>query len=114
MGAAVKGAWAEDAALRHLRARGYRLVARNRRTPYGEVDLWMEDRGVPVFVEVKQRRDARFGEPLEAITPWKLERIKKSAVFLLGRDDRPFRVEAVLVFGGRHRYRIEHRTIELI
>ena len=110
----MKGGWAEEVALRHLLAKGYRLVAKNRRTPFGEVDLWMEDRGTPVFVEVKQRRSGRFGEPLEAITPWKLARIQKSALFLLGRDDRPFRVEAVLVHGTPARHRVEHRVLELL
>ena len=110
----MKGAWAEEVALRYLLKKGYRLIARNRRTPYGEIDLWMEKEGVPVFIEVKQRRDARFGDPLEAIAPWKLERIKKSAVFLLGRDDRPFSVEAVLVYGDPTRHRVEHRPIELL
>jgi len=110
----MKGAWAEEVALRLLLAKGYRLVARNRRTPFGEIDLWMEKGGVPVFVEVKQRKDARFGSPLEAITPAKLERIKKSAVFLLGRDDRPFRVEAVLISGTPGRFRAEHVELELL
>ena len=110
----MKGGWAEEAALRYLLAKGYRLVARNRRTPFGEIDLWMEEGGTPVFVEVKQRRSGRFGDPLEAITPAKLARIQKSAVFLLGRDDRPFRVEAVLVYGTPGRHRIEHRVLELL
>jgi len=109
----MKGAWAEEEALRFLLKKGYRLVARNRRTPFGEIDLWMEKDGVPVFVEVKQRKSARFGDPLEAITPWKLERIKKSALFLLGRDDVPFRVEAVLVYGGRGRHYVKHLELEL-
>ena len=110
----MKGGWAEDAALRFLLAKGYRLRARRRRTPFGEVDLWMEDRGTPVFVEVKQRAGPGFGSPLEAITPAKLRRIQKSALFLLGRDDRPFRVEAVLVYGTPARHRIEHRVLELL
>ncbi len=110
----MKGGWAEDAALRFLLAKGYRLRARRRRTPYGEIDLWMEDRGTPVFVEVKQRASERFGGPLEALIPAKLRRIKKSALFLLGRDDLPFRVEAVLVYGGPARHRIEHRVLELL
>ena len=103
----MKGAWAEAAARRHLERQGYRLIAKNRRTPYGEIDLWMEKDGVPVFVEVKQRRDHRFGTPLEAITPRKLERVRKSALFLLGRDDRPVRFLAVLVEGTPDRHRIE-------
>jgi len=107
----VKGRWAEDAALAYLEARGYRLVARNRRTPYGEIDLWLEKDGLPVFVEVKQRVSGRYGTPLESIRPWKLERMKKSALYLLGREDVSVRFLAALVTGTRERWRIE--TVEL-
>jgi len=102
----VKGRWAEDAALAYLEARGYRLVARNRRTPYGEIDLWLEKDGLPVFVEVKQRASGRYGTPLESIRPWKLERMKKSALYLLGREDVSVRFLAVLVSGSPSRHAI--------
>ncbi|WP_457637613.1 YraN family protein [Oceanithermus sp.] len=107
----MKGRWAEDAALAYLEAQGYRLVARNKRTPYGEIDLWLERDGVPVFVEVKQRASSRYGTPLESIRPWKLERMKKSALFLLGREDLRVRFLAVLVSGTRDRYEIDVRDI---
>ncbi len=102
----MKGRWAEDAALAHLQARGYKLVARNKRTPYGEIDLWMEHEGVPVFVEVKQRASGRYGTPLESIRPWKLERMRKSALFLLGREDVTVRFLAVLVHGSSSQHTI--------
>jgi putative endonuclease len=102
----MKGRWAEDAALRYLEARGYALVARNKRTHYGEIDLWMEKDGVPVFVEVKQRATGRYGTPLESIRPWKLERMRRSALFLLGREDVSVRFLAVLVLGMREGYAI--------
>ena len=73
----------------------------------------MEDGGVMVFVEVKQRRDARYGTPLEALTPQKLERLQKSALYLLGRDDTPVRFEAVLVYGTPAAHRIEHLPLNL-
>ncbi len=102
----MKGRWAEDAALAYLEARGYRLVARNRRTPYGEIDLWLEKGGLPVFVEVKQRASGRYGTPLESIRPWKLERMKRSALYLLGREDVSVRFLAVLVHGASSQYAI--------
>lgn len=108
----MKGRWAEDAALAYLQARGYRLVARNKRTPYGEIDLWLEQGGVPVFVEVKQRASDRYGTPLESIRPWKLERMRKSALFLLGREDVRVRFLAVLVSGTREAWRIERVPLE--
>ena len=108
----MKGRWAEDAALEHLLAHGYALVARNRRTPYGEIDLWLEQGGVPVFAEVKQRATDRYGTPLESIRPWKLERMRKSALYLLGREDVRARFLAVLVWGTREAWRIELVPLE--
>ncbi|WP_105317258.1 YraN family protein [Thermus tenuipuniceus] len=109
----MKGGWAEDLALAYLLERGYRLLGRNRRTPFGEVDLFMEKDGVYVVVEVKQRSSGAFGAPLEAITPGKVERLLKSACHLLGRDDVPMRLEAVLVHGTPKAHRLEHLVLEV-
>lgn len=109
----MKGAWAEEAALRYLLEQGYRLLGRNRRTPFGEVDLFMEKDGVHVLVEVKQRRTGAFGTPLEALTPRKVARLLQSARFLLGRDDLPVRLEAVLVHGTPKAHRLEHLVLEV-
>ncbi len=109
----MKGKWAEEAALAYLLQRGYRLLGRNRRTPFGEVDLFLEKDGVYVVVEVKQRASGRFGTPLEAITPKKLFRLLQSARFLLGQDDLPVRLEAVLVHGTPKAFRLEHLVLEV-
>ncbi|WP_018466832.1 YraN family protein [Calidithermus timidus] len=108
----MKGAWAEAIAREYLLAKGYTLLERNRRTPYGEIDLWMKDGETYVAVEVKQRRDQQFGAPLEAITPGKLGRIRRSALYLLRRDDLPLRFEAVLIYGTPRKFRLEHLPIE--
>jgi putative endonuclease len=110
---ALRGRWAEEEALRFLLGKGYRLLGRNRRTPFGEVDLFLEKEGVYVVVEVKQRAASRFGTPLEAITPKKVQRLLQSARFLLGRDDLPVRLEAVLVQGTPGDFRLEHLVLEL-
>lgn len=108
----MKGRWAESLACRHLQAQGYRLIGRNIRTPYGEIDLWMELDQVYVAIEVKQRRSHRFGTPLEALSPTKLRRLYRSMLFLLGRDDLPARLEAVLVEGTPHAPRIVHLVLD--
>lgn len=108
----MKGAWAEALAKKYLLAKGYTLLGQNRRTPYGELDLWMQDGPVYVAVEVKQRRTDQFGTPLEAITPQKLERMRRSVLHLLGRDDLMVRLEAVLVYGNTRQHRLEHLRLE--
>ncbi|WP_243089448.1 YraN family protein [Thermus neutrinimicus] len=109
----MKGGWAEELALAYLLGRGYRLLGRNRRTPFGEVDLFLEKDGVYVLVEVKQRSSGAYGTPLEALTPRKVGRLLQSARYLLGRDDLPVRLEAILVHGTPRVHRIEHLVLEV-
>ncbi len=109
----MKGRWAEEVACTYLLEQGYRLIGRNRRTPFGEVDLLMEKDGVYVVVEVKQRATGAFGTPLEALTQGKVHRLLRSALFLLGRDDLPVRLEAVLVHGTPKAFQLEHRVLEV-
>jgi len=109
----MKGAWAEALARKHLLAKGYVLLGQNKRTPFGEIDLWMQDGPTYVAVEVKQRRSNDFGTPLEALTALKYQRIYRSAIYLLGRDDLPVRLEAVLVQGTPKQFSIEHLLMEL-
>lgn len=75
----AEGRKAEQRAANWLRLRGYRLRERNLRTPWGEVDLVAEKGGVLVFVEVKARRTADRGAPLEALPPPKVRRLSRAA-----------------------------------
>src|SRR5574338_1008529 len=69
----------ESLAERFLRSRGYQIVARNVRSPSGELDLIADDGGVLVFVEVKARRTGAFGGTSYAVDPRKQSRIVKQA-----------------------------------
>lgn len=79
----------EEAALRHLTARGLRLVARNWRCRYGEIDLILEDGPELVFAEVKTRRSTRFGTGAEAVGHGKQARLRHLAQFFLQGQPRP-------------------------
>lgn len=58
---------AEDAAYRFLRKQGYRMVARNYRRRFGEVDLIGWDGEFLAFIEVKYRSGGSRGLPMEAV-----------------------------------------------
>lgn len=75
----------EAQAARYLESRGLRVVARNARTRYGEIDLVCRERGGYVFVEVKTRRVGSFVGAAEAVDARKLARIAALAPAWLAR-----------------------------
>lgn len=59
------GLAAEECVARDYARRGARILARRHRTPHGEIDLVVRDRGHLVFVEVKRRRHLHaFDSPI--------------------------------------------------
>jgi putative endonuclease len=58
----------EDCACRELERRGYAILARRYRSRFGEIDIVARQGETVVFVEVKARTSARYGEPAEAVT----------------------------------------------
>lgn len=83
-----------------LEARGLRVLARNWRCPYGEIDLVAEDGDELVFVEVKTRRGTALGAPEEAITPRKRRHLiaaVQSYLAEFAREERPYRIDVVAV-----------------
>ena len=92
------GAAAEALAARHLERQGLRVIARNYRCRGGEIDLICEDRGCLVFVEVRLRRDSRFGGAAASIGHGKQARLMIAARhYLAGRRERVCRFDAVLL-----------------
>ena len=91
----TRGELGERIAERHLERRGYRVIERNYRTRYGEIDLIAVDRRAIVFCEVKTRLSAgRAGPagPLDAIGPSKRRRLRMMAAqWLAARKDDPQR-----------------------
>ena len=73
------GKWGEDLAAEHLVQRGYRIIARNARTPYGEIDIITQQGNITIFVEVKTRTSNKMGLPEESITPRKREHMLATA-----------------------------------
>ncbi|MCX6778787.1 MAG: YraN family protein [Candidatus Magasanikbacteria bacterium] len=81
------GRYGENLAARFLISKGFKILARNFQTRYGELDLVAEREGVIHFVEVKTRTGLRSGEPEEAINYFKMRRLQSAAQsFLLSRN----------------------------
>ncbi len=83
------GAAAESFVAAYLEARGYRIRARNWRSPFGEIDLIAEGEGWLRFIEVRARRNDRFGQPEESLTPRKRWRLLQTALAYLAQLEGP-------------------------
>ena len=73
------GAAAEQTACAHLVAHGCTIVARNVRYKEGELDIVALDGGALVFVEVRMRRDARFGGAAASVDHFKQRKLARAA-----------------------------------
>lgn len=101
------GAEGEQIALKFMEARGFILVSKNFRFQRAEVDIIVKDEGnqLLVFIEVKTRRNRKFGEPEESVTQRKVNQICKSAEgFLMKNPEynkytRRFDVIAIMIQG---------------
>ncbi|MHA7180844.1 YraN family protein [Arthrobacter sp. MDB2-24] len=106
------GRQGEATAAVFLEQAGLRIVDRNWRCPAGEIDLVAVDGSTLVIVEVKTRSSDDFGQPLEAITASKLERLYRLAsTWARAHNLRfsGFRIDAVGVLDdGSGAPRIEH------
>ena len=92
------GRYGETLAARTLVAAGMVLLERNWSCPAGELDLVLRDGATLVVCEVKTRTSEDFGNPLEAITPAKLARLRRLAdCWLEERGLRPSGVRIDLV-----------------
>lgn len=73
------GAWGEETAVVWLTGKGYEVMRRNIRTPFGEIDILAQKNGVTLFIEVKTLTSSRSFFPEHQITNRKREHMLNSA-----------------------------------
>lgn len=100
------GAIGERLAVEYLTKRGYQVIGRNYRKPYGEIDIVAEKEGELRFVEVKTvsreippgfSRETNDYRPEEQVHPAKLKRLERaiSAYVAEFRDNREYQIDVV-------------------
>ena len=93
------GTYGERLAVRYLRELGMDVVDRNWRCEQGEVDIVALDGGCVVMCEVKTRRGTGYGDPVEAVVPRKVARLRRlTGAWLAAHPEhsgRPVRIDVV-------------------
>ena len=82
-GALQLGKWGEEQVADRLRRQGWRIAARNFRCRLGELDIIAENGVYLAFVEVKLRKNGRYGAACEAVTASKQRKLRAAAQYYL-------------------------------
>lgn len=80
------GQSAEEAATEYLVSHGFKILAKNWRTKYCEIDIVAARKKKAYFVEVKYRRSDAQGSGLDYITPKKLRQMAFAAEMWVGNQ----------------------------
>ena len=94
----------EELAARFLKDKGYRILASNYRSTYGEVDIISQDGGVLAFIEVRTRRSRQFGAAEESLTFAKRKHLVATCQDYLQRHakgEAEWRIDLVCVYLDR-------------
>lgn len=81
--ARLLGQWGEEQVAEKLLRDGWTIAARNFRCRMGELDIVAERGPFLAFVEVKLRKDDRFGSACEAVTASKQRKLRAAAQYYL-------------------------------
>lgn len=107
------GAFYEQVAIEYLTIKGYRIVEKNYRNSYGEVDIIAQlDDTELVFFEIKYRASFVQGNPLEAVDKRKQRKISRVALFYYAthgyREEIPCRFDVIGIYGDGTIHHIEN------
>lgn len=96
------GKQGENAACRYLKRSGYKIIERNYKTRFGEVDIIAQKEDTIAFIEVKTRLTDKFGAPAEAVTFAKQRKYALAAQLYFSQceDDCIIRFDVIEVFRG--------------
>ena len=93
----------ESLAVRFLEKQGVKIMERNFRNRFGEIDIIGYEGDYLVFFEVKYRKDDRKGSPIEAVSPKKCHTICRVADFYRMKhgigEFRPMRFDVIAIRG---------------
>lgn len=105
------GQAAEQIASGWLQEQGFRILDRNWRTRWCELDIVAEQEGIVRIIEVKYRRRSDFGTGFEYITPDKVRRLQRAAQMWLAAHSRPhqdYAIDIIAISGPLSSHNLEY------
>jgi len=94
----------EVLACQYLLDQNLQLITRNYSTRFGELDLIMLDGQILVFLEVRYRKNIKYGHPIESITKAKQLKILNTALDFLYHNQQykniQYRFDVITILGN--------------
>lgn len=93
----------EKQAVKYLKKHGYKILERNYKTHFGEVDVIARKGGVVAFIEVKTRLSDIFGTPSQAVNSARQRKYVQAAKFYFAGEilDCTVRFDIIEIFRGQ-------------
>ena len=101
----------EDLATKYLENIGYSIIERNFIAKQGEIDIIAKDKEELVFIEVKTRTNALYGQPVDAVHRIKQKHLVKTVnyyLYLRNLENKFIRLDVIEVYLKDNTYKINH------
>lgn len=97
------GELGEKAAVKFLKKKGYKILETNFHTRFGELDIICKTKELLVIVEVKTRKDVRFGRAADAVTYNKIQNIERATRYYIYKKgiELPVRFDVIEVYAEK-------------
>ena len=101
----------EDLATKYLENIGYSIIERNFIAKQGEIDIIAKDKEELVFIEVKTRTNALYGQPVDAVNRIKQKHLVKTVnyyLYLRNLENKFIRLDVIEVYLKDKKNKINH------
>ncbi len=101
----------EEIARNYLKENKYKIIESNFTRRGGEIDIIAKDKRELVFIEVKTRKNIKYGTPIEAVNKIKQKHIYKTAEYYIYKNNiknTPIRFDVVEVYMNIDNIKINH------
>ena len=83
----LSGKDGEEKACNYLKSKKYKILEKNNRCLYGEIDIIAKYNNTLVIIEVKYRKSAKFGKGYEAVNYTKQQKIIKTLQYYINEKN---------------------------
>lgn len=101
----------EDIAEDYFIENGYKIIERNFSCKQGEIDIIAKDKDEIVFIEVKTRTNAKYGQPIDSITYLKKNHMLQSIkyyLYLKKLENEYIRIDIIEIYFKNNKFYINH------